>query len=250
LIREKLKIEYVQNNGVSKTIIDQVAVDSSFCIFVDDLPFRTLIISPNKFKELTVGHLFTEGVIKSLKDLRKETITKERADIWLKKTQDITEINYKRNIILTTVCNTNIIDTSIFNDYKITEKFTSKPAAIFGVINQLNRESLTYRSTGGTHSAILSCHDEDFSICHEDVGRHNAVDKVLGTGLINGVSFSKSILASSGRLSGEIVLKAARAGVPTVCSVSAPLLSGIMLAKQVGIELYGFVRARRFNKYT
>jgi FdhD protein len=147
-------------------------------------------------------------------------------------------------------CNEEIIDTSVFDEFKITKKHTPEPETIFEVINQLNQESLTYRSTGGTHSAILSCVDEDFSICHEDVGRHNAVDKVLGTGLINGISFSKCILASSGRLSGEIILKAARAGVPTICSVSAPLLSGVIVAKQIGIELYGFVRARRFNKYT
>lgn len=230
--------------------MDNVAVDSAFCIFVDDLPFRTLIVSPEKLKEFSIGHLFTEGVIESLGDIRKESINEERANIWLKKPKNIADVNYERNMILTTACNSEIIDTSILNGIKITEKCTPKPETIFEVINQLNQESLTYRSTGGTHSAILSCLDEDFSICLEDVGRHNAVDKVLGSGLLNGVSFSKSILASSGRLSGEIVLKAAQAGVPTICSVSAPLLSGVKIAKQVGIDLYGFVRARRLNKYT
>lgn len=230
--------------------MDNVAVDSSFCIFVDDLPLRTLIFSPNKQRELAIGHLLTEGVIKSLKDIKKESITKVRADIWLKKPQNITELNYKRNMILTTACNEEIIDRSILSDIKIIEKYEPKPETIFEIINQLNRKSLTYRLTGGTHSAILASIDDNISICQEDVGRHNAVDKTLGAGLINGVSFPASILGSSGRISGEIVIKAARVGIPAICSVSAPLLSGIRLAKQTGIQLYGFVRAQRFNKYT
>jgi FdhD protein len=250
LFREELKIKRVYKNGISKNVMDKVAVDSSFCIFVNDLPYRTLIASPHKLRELAIGHLFTEGIIKSFEDISSESITRKRADIWLKTSFHFTKLDYKNRRILTTACNEEIIDTSIFNEYKINKKNTIKPDTIFNVINQLNQESKTYHSTGGTHSAILSCLDEDFSFCHEDVGRHNAVDKVLGNGLINGVLFSKSILASSGRLSGEIVLKAARAGIPTICSVSAPLLSGIIVAEQTGIELYGFVRARRFNKYT
>jgi FdhD protein len=250
LIREEVKIKRIHKNGDKELINDNVAVDLSFCIFVDDLPFRTLITSSDKLRELSIGHLFTEGVIKSINDIQKESITKERADIWLKNPQNVSEVNYKRNMILTTACNDEIIDGSAINEYKITQKHTPKPETIFEVINQLNSKSLTYRSTGGTHSAILFSKEANFNISLEDVGRHNAVDKVLGAGLIKGVTFSKCILGSSGRLSGEIVLKAARAGVPIICSVSAPLLSGINIAKHVGIELYGFVRARRFNKYT
>jgi FdhD protein len=113
----------------------------------------------------------------------------------------------------------------------------------------LNEESTNFKATGGTHSAILSFMDDDFTASTEDVGRHNAVDKVIGSGLINGIPLNRCILACSGRLSGDMVLKAARSGIPVMCSISAPLLSGIRVAEKTGIKLYGFVRARRFNKY-
>ena len=129
-------------------------------------------------------------------------------------------------------------DTSIPND-----------DLIFKVIERLNKKTSTFHETGGTHSAILSSITSDYYTIAEDVGRHNAVDKVLGSGFIDNIAFSDCILGSSGRLSGEIVLKAARAGVPIICSVSAPLMSGINAATKTGMKLYGFVRAQRLNKY-
>jgi FdhD protein len=84
----------------------------------------------------------------------------------------------------------------------------------------------------------------------EDVGRHNAVDKVVGAGVLEGLDFGGCVLVSSGRLSGEIVLKAARVGVPVVVSVAGPLESGVRIAEAAGITLVGFVRGRRLNVYT
>jgi len=83
----------------------------------------------------------------------------------------------------------------------------------------------------------------------EDVGRHNAVDKVVGAGVLGGVDFGGWVLVSTGRLSGEVVLKAARVGVSMVASVAGPLESGVRVAEAAGITLVGFIRGRRMNVY-
>lgn len=250
MYKDHLKIRRVNRDGTSTLFDDEIAVDTPFCIFVDDQPYRTLIASPGKLRELTLGHLLTEGIIESLDDIEEDSVRRDRADIWLRNPVDLSEARYRHDRVLTTACNTERIQDKVLDEYKVHKVSSPAPETVFDVVERLNRETSIYRATGGTHSAILQSQDGEFSDFAEDVGRHNAVDKVLGAGLIGDISFHGCILATSGRLSGEIVLKAARAGVPIVCSVSAPLLSGVRVAVRTGIKLYGFVRGRRFNDYT
>jgi FdhD protein len=249
MFREGVKVKRVSNDGSTRILDDKVAVDTPFCIFVDDLPFRTLISSPEKLRELALGHLLTEGVIKHINDIEEESFSEGRAEIYLKKPVDLTEIRFERERLITTACNTEAVDGSVLEELRVDEIETPNPKIIFELMRALNDESTNFKATGGTHSAILSCMDDDFTASTEDVGRHNAVDKVIGSGLIHGIPLNRCILACSGRLSGDMVLKAARSGISVMCSISAPLLSGIKVAEKTGIKLYGFVRARRFNKY-
>ncbi len=244
-----VKIKRVSRDGATSIQNDNIAVDTPFCIFVDDLPFRTLISSPEKLRELTLGHLLTEGVITHMDDIVEESIRDGRADITLKNPVDLTEINFERERVITTACNTEKVDMSILEELKVNEADSPDPKIIFDLMKKLNENSVNFKATGGTHSAILSYMDDDFIESAEDVGRHNAVDKAIGSGMIHGYPLDKCILACSGRLSGDMVLKAARSGIPIMCSISAPLLSGITVAEKTGIKLYGFVRARRFNQY-
>jgi FdhD protein len=249
MYREGVKVKRVSSDGSTRILDDKVAIDAPFCIFVDDLPFRTLISSPEKLRDLAIGHLLTEGVIKHMDDLEEESFSEGRADIHLKKPVDLTEIGFERERLITTACNTEAVDGSVLEELRVEVIETPNPKNIFDLMRALNEESTNFKATGGTHSAILICLDNDFTASAEDVGRHNAVDKVIGSGLIHGTHLNRCILACSGRLSGDMVLKAARSGIPVMCSISAPLLSGIKVAEKTGIKLYGFVRARRFNEY-
>jgi len=249
MYREGVKVKRVSSDGSTRNLEDKVAIDTPFCIFVDDLPFRTLISSPEKLRELAFGHLLTEGVIKHIDDVTEESIRNGRADIRLKNPVYLTEINFKRERVITTACNTENVDLNILEELRVKETKAPQSKIIFDLMRTLNEKSTNFKATGGTHSAVLSCMDDDFTASAEDVGRHNAVDKVIGLGMIQGVPLNKCILACSGRLSGDMVLKAARSGIPVMCSISAPLLSGIKVAEKTGIKLYGFVRARRFNQY-
>ncbi len=107
-----------------------------------------------------------------------------------------------------------------------------------------------FQETGGTHGAGIFDAGGNIIVVKEDVGRHNAVDKVLGYLLLSGIPASDKGLVLSGRLSYEMVLKAARAGIPLVCSVSAPTALGVEVGLRTGVTLVGFVRGGAFNVYS
>jgi FdhD protein len=229
---------------------DLVARDIAFCIFINGEPFKTLITSPDKLRELAIGYIFTEGMIKNLNEVNSIDIDGFKTYIELEEV-NIDESELLRNSLITTACasNAGTVDSDL-EKLRVAEKIDYEPEIILEAISSLNKMSKIFLKTGGTHSALLINPDGSRYSHAEDVGRHNAIDKVIGGGLQKGFNLNEFILCTSGRLSSEMVLKAARAKVPVVCSISAPLVSGINVAERTGITLYGFVRGRRLNKYT
>lgn len=236
--------------GKQKVENDLVARDIAFCIFINGAPVKTLITSPDKLRELAIGYVFTEGMIKNLNELISIDIDDFRAYLELEEV-DIDESELLRNRLITTACASNAatVDSDL-DKLWISEQIDYETEIIFASVSSLNKMSKVFLNTGGTHSALLINPDGSRYSHAEDVGRHNAIDKVIGGGLQKGFNFKEFILCTSGRLSSDMVLKAAQARVPVVCSISAPLVSGINVAERTGITLYGFVRGRRLNKYT
>jgi len=109
--------------------------------------------------------------------------------------------------------------------------------------------SKIFRATGGTHSAAIF-EDGKLVAFAEDVGRRNAVNKVIGIAALRKINFSRSVLVSSGRQAADMVLKAARVGIPIITSIAAPLYSGVEVAKKTGITLICFARGQRMNVYS
>lgn len=230
---------------------DKVARDVRLCIFINNVPWKTFITSPGKYKELSLGHIYSEGIISDMDEVKNINVNQERVNITIDKEIDFLESELLRTRLVTTACGYGEeINEKVLRELRINKRRNYPDEKIFESIKKLNEMGLTYLQTGGTHSALLlNTSGNDFNYA-EDVGRHNAVDKVIGCGLLKGVQFDDCILSTSGRLSGEIVLKAAKAHIPVVCSISAPLLSGIAVAKKTGITLYGFVRGKKLNQYT
>jgi FdhD protein len=106
-----------------------------------------------------------------------------------------------------------------------------------------------FKATGGVHGAAL-CDADNLLIFSEDIGRHNAVDKIFGECILKDISMDNRIIITSGRVSSEILLKVARASIPLLISKSATTNLAVKLANELGVTLIGFVRGERMNVYT
>lgn len=128
---------------------------------------------------------------------------------------------------------------------------TVAAAVIRALPEKLRQAQRLFESTGGLHAAALFTTDGEMLVLREDVGRHNAVDKVVGWGLLGDrLPFCDSVLVVSGRTSYEILQKAVAAGIPVVCAISAPSSLAVDVAKEFGVTLVGFLRGGRFNVYS
>jgi FdhD protein len=122
---------------------------------------------------------------------------------------------------------------------------------LYRLPSKMREAQRIFASTGGLHAAALFDERGDAIVVREDIGRHNAVDKLVGWGLVNGrLPFERSVLMVSGRAGYEILQKSAVARIPIVCSVSAPSSLAVDLAREFDITLAGFVRDRRANLYS
>ena len=246
-----VRVTRIGLDGSAEPRDDVVACDVAVCVFVNDEPYRTFVASPGMAEELAWGHMFTEGLISSTDEVEGMNVSPTRVDVTLTKPVDIQAINMGRSTLLTTACGSPSRTRGEKAKLKKVERARKvDPVLIQDIIGALNERSAVFRETGGTHSALLYREGEGVVAFSEDVGRHNALDKVIGAAIMRKVDLGGCILASSGRLSGEMVLKAVEAGIPIICSVSAPLLSGIRIAEAAGVTLIGFVRGRRMNQYT
>ena len=116
-------------------------------------------------------------------------------------------------------------------------------------MKSFNRESALFKKTGGVHSCALYFEGKNL-IMKEDIGRHNAFDKVIGEALQSGINFDDKLMFTTGRVSSDIMIKAIRAGIPLLVSHSAPTNTAINLAVAANIALAGFVRGDRMNVYS
>ena len=235
-----------------REIGDVVASDEAVCVFINDEFYRTMISTPGMTRELVLGHLFTEGVIGSLDEVGELEALPLKVRVELPGEVDFKLLNMSKVDIITTACGSlsTPVDPGKLEALMVSSEVQVEAEAVWRMVRELNLRGEKYKETGGTHSAMLCSVDGEVISFAEDVGRHNAVDKVIGAALLESVDLGGCALVSSGRQSSEMVLKAARSGVPVVASVAAPLTSGIQVARTTGITLICFVRGRRMNVYS
>ena len=238
---------------------DFVAEETPLHIFLNQTHYVTILCSPNQLKELAIGHLLSEGVLKSTKEIREVRMEKGgKCRVRLKP-----EIDAEKRVSISQPFTRLIFSACGSPDYwplsKLIDRLslvemnlglTVEARIISESVKRLNTLAETFRKTGGVHVAALYSASGELLTFSEDVGRHNAVDKVIGTGASEKLDFEKTFLALSGRLTGDIILKSARMRIPIVASVAAAVNSGVEVAQSTGITLIGFVRGKRMNVYT
>jgi len=224
--------------NLRKKLIEEVeeaiARETSIKIYVNDNHLVTLFASPSQLKELAIGWLLSQGIIKSVDEMSEVKVEEDTVKI-----KCISKIETRIKLA----------KASKIPKLIVKSKYKVKAEEILRSVDMLNRLSKVFKVTGGAHSAAIF-EDGKLVAFAEDVSRHSAVDKAIGVAALRKADFSKSILVSSGRQPADMILKAAHIGIPIVASIAAPLDSGVKAAEKTGITLICFVRRQRMNIYS
>jgi FdhD protein len=228
------------------------------------ISFVTTMRTPGNDEELVAGLLFAEGVLDQAEDLRAlDRPTDPRIDAELKANVLIATLvpeafaragKLQRGTVMGSACGvcgkTSIENVIPADRPPLSSSATVSPELLFRLPERLRERQSLFARTGGLHAAGLFSLDGELLEVREDIGRHNATDKLVGTFLMRGeLPLSNRLLMVSGRTGFEIVQKAFAAGIPIVASVSAPSSLAVALAETGGVTLVGFLRDRRFNVY-
>ncbi|GFN23282.1 formate dehydrogenase accessory sulfurtransferase FdhD [Thermanaeromonas sp. C210] len=228
-----------------------IIVEFPLEIEVNGRPTVHLLCTPEHLEELVTGFLYNEGLITSLDELLQLKIGAGKAEVKIAGEFPDTEGGVPW---LTSGCGRNIgwrgdkARNCIFEG-RISSDMTVSPATVIDLMLQLQRSPELYQKTRGAHGAALA-DAKGLIIFREDIGRHNAIDKVAGALLHRKLETADKLLLTTGRISSEIVTKAARMGTPFLVSRSVPTDYAIQLGELLGITLVGMARGPRFKVYT
>ena len=238
----------------SREIPDQVAVEEPLEIRLDGHPVAVVMRTPGHDEDLAAGFLVTEGIISSISQLRKIEPRPEENRVLLFLQDNVTVDLGKLTRHFFTgsscgLCGKATLDAIFTESPKIHQRIEISDAAFLAAPEKLRSAQSTFDTTGGLHAAGLFSETGELLAVREDIGRHNATDKVIGHALNHGLDLEKSFLLVSGRVSFEIMQKALAARIPAVAGISAPSSLALEFAKASGQILVGFLRPPRFNRY-
>jgi FdhD protein len=232
---------------------DLVVREAPVTIFLNDVDLVTLLCSPKDLEYLAIGFLFAEGLITSKKDIKSVFADKKDGVVWV---ETVEGKKFRDNILakrsITTGCGRGLSFTDspkYRKGLKADRGSRMQTSQIALLMKEFQDRSQVYKKTGGVHSAGLA-RDREIVAFNEDIGRHNAIDKIIGECVLKGVKTDGLILMTSGRVSSDIIIKAARGRTPIIVSRSAPTDLSVRLARDLGITLVGFARGSRMNVYS
>ena len=262
---EHIVVKKVNENNVHSALEALAIEDPLFFILTWSSPtgkmsrqISVTMRTPGNDDELAVGYLFNEGIIidpaSSIQSIEHIRTDSNKIEVILKENiLPNLEGADRRSFVSSScgVCGKTEIDyiESPFN--AVGKPMTISKDILFGLQDTLREKQSVFEETGGIHAAALFTPNGNLILVREDVGRHNALDKVIGNALLSGLCpLVQTILLLSGRASYELIQKASMAGIRIIASVGAPSSLAVSLAREMKITLIGFLRDRRFNIYT
>lgn len=249
---EKINVLRLTEDG-RESIEDIVVREFPVTIILNNEELVTMLCSPKNLDYLTVGFLFSEGLLESRDEIKNVLVDENRGIVRINTIEEKdfdNDFMFKR--MITSGCGRGA---SFYHaaDAENREQIQSGTKISTGEVLTLMREfqqkSEIFRETGGVHSAAL-CDTKNILVFMEDIGRHNAIDKIFGKCMMEDIPTEGRIVVTSGRVSSEILLKVSRRNIPIIVSKSAPTNLGVRLAGELGMTLLGFARGKRVNAYT
>lgn len=242
---------WMYKEGQLRPTVDVVVREVQLGIFVNGSELVRIACSPVDLKELAAGYAISEGLLKEYDDLL-EIEQRSNHEVWLDLKGEVSLTKEAGQPIVNTCMGRGQLSPDQVTDRKtpsINDEYVFQASKLLELIAELDDKALTFKKTGGVHSAGLGG-DEGLLARYEDIGRHNAVDKAFGYAFLNRIPLHDKCLVLSGRIAGEILMKASNSGVSLILSRSAPTLRTVELADWLGMTIVGFARGERFNVYT
>lgn len=241
------------DRGKIEVTPDIVVREYPLTVYINGQELVTLLCSPENLDYLSLGFLLSEGIIKDKSEIEAINIDEQKGAAQIKVTGDKNSSKYFMGKgMLATGSGRGTIYYNVFGSLGNSTMDNGTAISYKNVISLMkdfSAKSEIFQNTGGVHSAALSDGDK-ILVFHEDVGRHNALDKVIGEAFMKGFDFSDKILLLSGRISSEMLTKAAKRNISVVISRSAPMDLALKIGKEINMTIIGFARGERFNIYS
>lgn len=232
-----------------KSIDAGTIVEMPVSLTVNGEVWLTFMCTPVDLEALAVGFLYNEGIIKKINEVEDARVCEhgDNVDVWLTHTAE-QPTSWRR----TSGCTGGVTAVDLLARPNVSlngNNLKVQPEAIGRLVEMLFEAQSLYRETGGVHTSVLS-DGEKILLSAEDIGRHNTLDKIAGLCLMNNIWPETKILMTTGRISSEMLQKAAQLNVPILISRTSPSSLSIEMAERYGITLIGYARKHRFNVYS
>ena len=236
----------------SGSMEESVAREFPVTIVLNDQELVTLLCSPTDLRYLAVGFLASEGLVSSKDEIKKVIVDDQTGVVQVEteKTRDFaSEIIFKRVIFSGGGRGASFYSAADADSQKVNSQMEITADDVFALVNEFQHGSKLYLATHGVHSAAL-CDRKNVLVFSEDIGRHNAIDKIFGKCLLEDISTEDRLVITSGRITSEILHKVAKRGIPIIISISVPTNLGVRIADALGITLIASVRGNKLSVYT
>jgi FdhD protein len=219
-------IQYTRVNGGCNPSRERIVQETALTIRVDGRHFATAMFLATLEKEFVVGNLYVQGIIKNAADIASLTIK-----------NDIAEVTLAGKKIKKAVSR------------KVRTELKVRQEDIFKCVKAILKSEV-FTETEAVHSAGLFLNGKKTICIAEDLGRHNALDKVIGYGLLHAIDFGRTLAASTGRQPSEMIIKCRNAGIPIIATKGVPTTLAIEIAREAGITIAGLVRGKTMTVYS
>ena len=249
------KIEILRVDRMKgKKVTDSVVVEVPLTVVLNGKEVITMLCTPDKMDYLALGFLKSEGLISTKADIKQLKVDEEEGRVEVETdtatSSLIEELHGQRTI--TSGCGKGTIFYNVIDSLQCSKIETDLKVEVnnaLQLVKDLQQRAELFQETGGSHSSAL-CTPEEIVIFNEDIGRHNAVDKIVGEVIMEEIEWEDKLVVTSGRVSSEILLKVAKLGISILISRAAPTSLTVRIADELGITLICFARGKRMNVYT